>query len=134
MPAAIYNFDIEQGSTVDFRITYQDSYGTPINLTNYAARMQIRPTYESNTVYANLSSSILPDGTGLDLTPISGSIILPESSGSIGVYISAQTSSTFSFAQALYDLEIYTMSGSYEVVTRLLEGKIRLRKNITRNA
>ena len=51
---------------------------------------------------------------------------IPES-GSIGLTISAASSSNFTFEEAKYDLEM--VSGSY--VTRLLEGKVKLRKEVT---
>ena len=51
-------------------------------------------------------------------------------SGSIGVYISAATSSGFTFGDAKYDLEMVSGS-SPEYVTRLLQGNIKLSKNIT---
>ena len=132
MSAGKYSFTIEQGSTVDFRIEYKDSDSNPIDLTNYQARMQIRSTKESTSLICNLSSSLDVDGTGLSLTPASASLILPETSGSIGIYISAASSSLFSFSEAVYDLEIVSGSGAGQSVTRILEGKIKLSKEVTR--
>ena len=132
MSAGKYSFTIEQGSTVDFRIEYKDSDSNPIDLTNYQARMQIRSTKESTSLICNLSSSLDVDGTGLSLTPASASLILPKTSGSIGIYISAASSSLFSFSEAVYDLEIVSGSGAGQSVTRILEGKIKLSKEVTR--
>lgn len=132
MPAGQYTFTIEQGATVDFRIDYQNSDGTPVNLTNYSARMQIRPTFTSPTVYASLFSTLWSDRTGLNMTPVSASKVLPKSSGSIGIYISAATTSLMSFDQAVYDLEVYSGSGAFQYVIRVLEGKVKLKKNVTR--
>ena len=126
MAAGKYSFVIEQGATTDFEVQYKDSTGTPVNLANYSARMQIRSDYgSSGTLYENLSSSLFSDGTGLNLSGSSGTN--PLSSGSIGIFISAATSSNFTFGEARYDLEL--VSGSY--VTRLLEGKVKLSKNVT---
>lgn len=132
MAAGKYTFTIEQGSTVDFRIDYKDSDGLPIDLTDYAARMQIRPSKDSSTVLCNLSSSLNPDGTGLNMTPTVDGLALPKASGSIGIFISATSSSLFSFSDAYYDLEIYSGSGATEYVTRILEGKVKLSKEVTR--
>lgn len=132
MSAGKYTFTIEQGSTVDFRIAYKDSNGVAIDLTDYQARMQIRPTKESTTVFCNLSSSLDADGTGLIMTPTVDDVVLPKTSGSIGVFISAASSSLFSFSDAYYDLEIYSGSGATTYVTRILEGKVRLSKEVTR--
>ena len=56
--------------------------------------------------------------------------INPPTSGTIGIYVSANTSSLLDFNEAVYDLEIVTGS-TYPVVTRLIEGSIRLLKEVT---
>ena len=128
MAAGKYSFAIEQGSTVDFEIAYKDSAGEPIDLTDYQARMQVRPSKGSTDVYLTLTSSYSADGTGLHL---SGSGDLnPPTSGTIGVFISAYTSSQLTFTEAVYDLEIATGS-TYPIVTRLIEGNIRLIPEVT---
>ena len=132
MAAGKYDFTIEQGATVDFAVQYQDSGSNPIDLSGYQARMQLRPTLGSSTVYITLSSSLGPCGTGLNLSGSGGqSASTPPSSGSIGVFISAMSSSQLTFTSALYDLEIASGSGNCAVVTRLLEGVVTLSKNVT---
>ena len=84
MAAAKYTFIIEQGTTVDFRIDYKDSNNNPIDLTEYNARMQIRDSKKGSTLYASLSSSLTPCGTGLNMTPLSASVVLPKSSVVLG--------------------------------------------------
>jgi hypothetical protein len=126
MAAGKYSFIIEQGATTDFEIIWKDAEGSRSDLTGYHARMQIRSDYGANsTLYASLSSSLKADGTGLNLSGSLGNN--PLSSGSIGIFISAASSSAFSFGEAKYDLEV--VSGSY--VTRLLEGRIKLSKEVT---
>jgi hypothetical protein len=131
MAAGIYNFIIEQGTTVDFRIDYKDSDGTPFDLTEYTARMQIRDSPKGSVLYASLTSTLTPCGTGLDLTPEVDGEVYPSTSGSIGISISALSSSAFTFDQAYYDLEIVSGSGNCEVVNRILQGKIKLSKEVT---
>ena len=126
MAAGRYSFTIEQGTTLDFNVQYLDSNSTPVDLTDYSGRMQIRPTITSNDIIATLSSSRDTDGTGLNFSGSNGTT--PPTSGSIGVFISAASSSLFNFNEAVYDLEIY--SGS--IVTRILEGKVKLSKEVTR--
>lgn len=133
MAAGIYNFVIEQGTTLDFRIQYLDSQGQPIDLSGYHAKMQIRNEPGGSRLYATLSSSITPDGTGLNLTPLSQSVTLPPTSGSIGVMLSAYSSSLLNFDKGYYDIEIMSGSGSGRQVTRLLQGKIKLSKEVTRD-
>lgn len=126
MAAGKYSFTIEQGATTNFEIQYKDSGSTPINLAGYSAKMQLRTSVDNTAAILTLSSSLQPDGTGLNLSGSNGNTTLL--SGSIGVIISAVTSSFLNFDTAVYDLEL--MSGS--VVTRLLEGTVRLSKNVTR--
>jgi hypothetical protein len=90
--------------------------------------MQIRPSIGSETIYITLSSSLADDGTGLNFSGSDG--LNPITSGTIGVFISANSSSQLDFTEAVYDLEIATGS-TYPIVTRLLEGQVQLSKNIT---
>lgn len=128
MSAGKYSFTIEQGATLDFELAYKDSNNDPIDLTGYQGRMQIRPSIGSDTVYITLSSSLDADGTGLNFSGSDG--LNPPTSGTIGIYISANSSSQLDFGEAVYDLELATGS-EYPVVTRLLEGQIKLSKNVT---
>ena len=128
MGAGRYSFVIEQGSTLNLEIQYKDSTNTPVDLTGYSGKMMIRSNYadQNPTTYAILSSSLAADGTGLNFSGSNG--ITPPASGSIGIYISAVSSSNFTFNTARYDLEI--TSGS--VITRLLEGQVSLSQEVTR--
>jgi hypothetical protein len=126
MAAGKYSFIIEQGATTNLNVQWTDASGSAVDLTGYQARMQIRPGIEASDVYISLSSSLQPDGTGLNLSGSNGET--PVQSGSIGIYISAYSSSLLNFTDAFYDLE---MVNGIEV-TRLLEGKVRLSKNVTR--
>ena len=126
MAAAKYSFTIEQGATLDFQIDWTDESGSAIDLTGFEARMQIRPQVQSDEVFISLSSDLQTDGTGINLN--GGNGLQPLESGSIGVYISAYSSSLLNFDKAVYDLEM--VNGNY--VTRLLEGYVNLSKNVTR--
>lgn len=128
MSAGRYSFTIEQGATLDFELAYKDSSNNPIDLTGYQGRMQIRPSVGSDTVYTTLSSSLDDDGTGLNFSGSDG--LNPPTSGTIGIFISAASSSLLDFNEAVYDLELATGS-QYPIVTRLLEGQVRLSKNVT---
>lgn len=131
MAAGRYTFTIEQGTTVDFEVAYLDSGSNAIDLTGYEARMQIRQNPASTSAYITLSSSLASDGTGLNMSGSSGTN--PLTSGTIGIYISAASSSALDFSKACYDLEIVSGSNPY-TVTRLLEGKIKLNKEITQGS
>ena len=94
--------------------------------------MQIRPQFNSTTILCDLSSSMGADGTGLNLTPLSGSQTLPRSSGSIGISISAYSSSQFTFTEAYFDLEIYSGSGVNQYVEEIIRGKVKVLQEVTR--
>jgi hypothetical protein len=129
MSAGRYSFTIEQGTTFQLELIYKDSNQTPVNLSGYSGRMQLRPTVDSTTVYLTLSSSLNADGTGLNFSGSSGTN--PPSSGSIGIYIASCTSSLLNFTNAYYDLEIYSGSNCPYTV-RLIEGQVQLSKEVTR--
>ena len=127
MAAGKYSFIIEQGATTDFQLDWTDDTGNPIDLTGMHARMQIRPSVESSEIFLNLSSSLSDTcGTGLNLS--GSNRLTPVQSGSIGVYISAHSSSLLNFGEAYYDLEVVSGCEVY----RLLEGRVKLSKNVTR--
>ena len=125
MAAGKYSFIIEQGATTNFQINWTDESGSAIDLTGYHGRMQLRTSYDSSPLLS-LLSSLKADGTGINLSGSNGTT--PLSSGSIAVYISAVSSSLLDFGEALYDLEL--VNGNE--VTRLLEGKVKLSKNVTK--
>lgn len=127
MAAGKYSFVIEQGATTNIQINWTDASGSAIDLTGYQARMQIRPTVESDVVFLSLSSSLQGScNTGINLSGSNGTT--PLSSGSLAIYISAHSSSLLDFNEAYYDLELEKGCE----VTRLLEGKVKLSKNVTR--
>lgn len=131
MAAGRYSFVIEQGATTDFEIQYTDSSGNPVDLTDYSGRLQVKSGYaqDSGELFLTLSSSINSDGTGLNFSGSNGST--PPTSGSIGIYIAACTSSALTFNEAKYDLEIYSGSGHCPYTIRLLEGNVKLSKQVT---
>ena len=128
MPAGKYALLIEQGATLKLDLAYKDSNNAAIDLTGYSGKLQIKNNYadSATTTYLTLSSSLNADGTGINFSGSSNSI--SPVSGTIGIVISAASSSALTFDTAYYDLEI--TSGS--VVTRLLQGTVQINKEVTR--
>ena len=126
MAAGRYSFVIEQGATTNIQINWTDESGSAIDLSGYHSRMQIRPGVQSDIVYLSLSSSLTADGTGINLS--GSNFVTPLQSGSMAIYISADTTTDLDFNEAYYDLEMVKQN----TVTRLLEGKVKLSKNVTR--
>ena len=54
MAAGKYNFVIEQGTTLDFEVVYKDSTNTPINLTDYQGKMQIKDKIIFSSCHKNI--------------------------------------------------------------------------------
>ena len=54
MAAATYSFTIEQGATTDFEIVYKDSSGTPVDLSGYTAKMQLKDSAGGSSTYFSL--------------------------------------------------------------------------------
>jgi len=126
-----YTFIIKQGKTFERRFEYYPN-NEPFDLTGYEVRSQIKSGYGSTaTIYCTLSSSLQPDGTGFNLTPTSGSVVLPRTSGSIGMHISAFSSSQFNFDTGYIDIEIYSGSGVTQYVKELISGKVKILKEVT---
>ena len=131
MAAGNYSFTIEQGTTVDFELQYTDANNDPIDLTGHWAKMQIKNNFadSSPTTYLTLSSSLNPDGTGLNLSGSSNNN--SPVSGTIGVFIAATTSSLLTFTKAKYDIELYSGDPESPIVTRMLEGTVSISKQVT---
>jgi len=91
-------------------------YNTPVNLTGYTARMQIRNKVDSTTSIIELTT----ENSGIVLDNINKTILLK---------IPALTTSTFNFLNAVYSLELVASGGQ---VTTLVSGNITLVKEVTR--
>jgi len=114
MAAGTYNFTLEQGSTFSKIITYKDSLGQPVDLTDVSvARSQMRPTIASETV-KNFVVAVHGD-------PLDGKI-----SWTMGADVTATISTPSTW---YYDLEIEYDDGT---VKRLLQGTITLSLEVTR--
>jgi hypothetical protein len=98
-----------------------------------AKKIRIRNAPKGSTLHASLTTTTSSCGTGLTLEPEVDGVTYPTTSGSIGVVISAASSSMFNFDQASYDLEIVSTDPITfcETVTRVLQGKIKLSKEVT---
>lgn len=113
MVAAKNTFKMEQGATFIRTLTLTDDLGTPINLSGYTARMQIRPFVTSSSVILDVTPYI-------DISPVAGVLT---------INVPATVTSTLYTLDSVYDLEI---ESSTNIVTRLLEGSVKLDLNVTR--
>jgi len=106
-----------QGATFDYTLTWQTG-GTPVNLTSYTARMQVRESYDAGTAILSLTS-----GTGITLGGTAGTIALNAAATATAALDGTPNK------QYIYDLELVNGSG---VVTRLVEGNFTVYPEVTR--
>jgi len=116
MTAVTYDFVIEQGTTLQKIFVWKDSEGSAIDLTGYTARLQIRPTVRSDSIY-------------LDATTENGFLQIDAANGKVTLTVSATATSAFDWATGVYDLELEDSSG---VVSRLSQGAVKVSFGVTR--
>jgi hypothetical protein len=115
---AILDLTMYQGASFDYQLTWNTTEGTvtsPVDLTNWSARMQIRATYQSSTAVLSFTS-----GTGITLGGTTGSILIEATP--------VQTAGVAS-GQYVYDLELVSPASA---VTRLVNGSVFVDPEVTR--
>lgn len=117
-----HDLTIIQGSdNSDLVFTVANDDGTPIDLSGYTSRLQIRP---------NVNSSELFD----DLTTENGRIVIDtvEVDGVTLYRVTAKfpnlVTTDYNFLKGVYDLELYTGPSAY----RFMEGAVTVSKEVTR--
>jgi hypothetical protein len=91
-------------------------YNTPVDLTGYTARMQIR---------AKITDTLPID----EYTTVNGKIQIDTVGKSIILLVDATTTAAYTFSSGVYNLEMISPTG---VVTQLTSGTISLIKEVTR--
>ena len=91
-------------------------YYTPVSLSGYTARMQIRPTAEDTAT--PLVSLVSPTD-----------IVLDDTTKTITISISAAVTAAYTFLSGVYDLELVSASS---VVTKLLSGNVTVESEVTK--
>jgi len=119
MPASKYDFSIEQGTSFKLALTYKDSQQTPIDITNWCARLIWTTDDGSSQAFST---------TNNDNSIYKFDIIGPD--GKLILQIPANTTNQFLFNKAKYDLELespYDMyTGGGKETIRLLFGTIKI--------
>jgi hypothetical protein len=107
-----------QGASFDYNLVWNTTQGTattPVDLTSWSARMQVRTSYDANETVLSLTS-----GTGITLGGTAGSILIEATP--------VQTAA-ISSGQYVYDLEMVSPASA---VTRLVEGTLICDPEVTR--
>lgn len=121
MPAASYNFQIEQGSDFTINFQYSDSEGNPIDLSNKCIVLRWAESSGANPL--TFSSS-----TTASLTNNSGYSLTGNNLGLINFQISAEKTQLYNFTTVIYDLDIVENTNQSIKNTRILTGTIGLIK------
>jgi hypothetical protein len=115
--AGIYNITMDQGAQWTLTVQYNNNNGVPFNLTGYTARMQVRPKFGSDNAVLTLASP----SSGIVITPLTGTLSL-----------TATTNQTAAIPGGFYVYDLEIDNGG--VVTRLMQGSVTVRDQVTLNA
>lgn len=124
MAASKYDFAIEQGSSFKISLIYKDQNGTPIDLTGWCARL----VWRTNTGITQIFSSDNLDHSVYKFT-------IDDPNGKLTLLFPANTTNSFNFTTAKYDLELqspddlYSGGGKYTI--RILYGTINMVKRFS---
>jgi len=114
--AEIYELNINQGSNLSLEIALKNADGTPLNLTGYTARMQLRASYTAPDVI-------------VELTTENSRIIIIPLTGVVRLLLDASTTAALVAKNYVYDLETVSPTG---FVTRVLQGEAIVSPEVTR--
>lgn len=119
MPASKLKLEIEQGATFRRRVTWKTGAAqTPVDLTGWTAKMQVRAKIGAPTVLVELS-------TENDMIALGGA------AGTIDLYIPASTTETFEWTAGTYDLEMMAPGVDGDII-RLLYGSVTVSQEVTK--
>ena len=119
--AGTYDLNINQGMTHKWEVTYTDDTDTPVDLTGYQGRGQIRMNVNSPDVLCTLTVTVV--------TPLSGRVdVLLPASETEGLSLRGRTAQDRTEAQ--YDVEVFNPSSGK--VVRLLQGSAFISPEVTK--
>lgn len=110
-----YDIVIKQGSFRKYTLIVKSDGSTPDDLSEFTARMQVRPHSGANTLFDELTTS-------------NSRIVITGALGKIELFFPDTVSSKYRFGNAVYDLELLSSGG---VVTRLLQGSFTVDFEVT---
>jgi 4-hydroxybenzoate polyprenyltransferase len=113
MTAGTYDLVVEQGSTFNRTVTVQEN-SVAKDLSGFIARAQIRKTYKSVAVLATIGVTITDAANGV-----------------VTLIMTAAVTAALKTGNAVWDMEIDDQNAT-PLVTRILEGKVRITSEVTR--
>ena len=126
MPASKYDFSIEQGTSFKLALIYKDANNTPINITNWCARLVW--TTDDGAVQIFSTSNTDHSVYKFDIIGVDGKLLLQ---------IPANTTNSFIFNKAKYDIELESPQDMYagggKEIIRLIFGTIKITHRFSEN-
>lgn len=116
MAAGSYDILCEQGATFSLVLTWRNPDGTPIDITGYSAKMQVRASKADATAILTLDTT-------------TGGITLGGDMGTVTLTASATATNSLTSGAYVYDLELTSATNN---VTRLIEGAFTVSGQVTR--
>lgn len=111
---------IEQGTLFNVQLEYLEAdEETPINLSDFDGRMDIRPFQESTDIILTLTTS-------------GGEITIDGPNGLVTLILTADVTTALAFDCAVYDLELVDRLDPTADVIRLVQGEVTLSTETTR--
>ena len=111
--ATITNFTIDQGTTFSSNVTLAGNDGAAFDLTGHSVEAKMAKGYESTKTRITMTTSVANPATGIITLSLT----------------SAQTSALDAPSRYVYDVEV--TNNTSNVVTRVIEGIITVRPNVT---
>ena len=125
MAASKYDFAIEQGTSFKISLVYKDASGVPVDITDWCSRL----TWKTNL---NATQVFHSDNTDHSVY----NFYMDGPNGKLTLMIPANTTNSFSFNTAKYDLELQSpdelyANGGGKYVTRILFGTVSIIKRFS---
>ena len=111
--AAIANLTIDQGATFSSDVTVKDANGNAFDLTGYTASAKMAKGFQSTKTRTSITCTIQA----------------PATNGLVTLSLTADQTTALDDGRYVYDLEILQTSSS--TVTRVIEGIITVRPQVT---
>ena len=115
MAAVTYNTVIDQGADWYITFIYEQPNGSPVNITNYTAALQVRTSPLAKTAVLSLTT-----GSGITING---------STGTLNIHATNAQTAAITNGKYAYDLEI---TSPQNVVTRLVQGTVEVSPQVTR--
>lgn len=109
---AYVELNIDQGTTFETSLDLTNDDGSTMNVTSYTFLSQIRKSYFSNTVTANITTTIVN-----------------AAAGNVKMSMTAANTANIKAGRYLYDLKMTSPSG---VTTRVIEGIITISPQVSK--